>query len=386
MTANLGNVLSQFTILAGTGVSNVSPDTTITGDVGTAGGSYSGLVSTQVDGTFHPINDTTTQQAMTQFNVAYGIISNLPITNPGAWPSGYDLTGNTLGAGINTLGPGVYRFGGDANLAGTLTLDADFDTNAVFVFKIEDDLNIIANSAIVLANGANSCNVYWIVGDSVNMGEGSEFIGNILANNSINLAGGNIIIGRLLSRNGSVTFTGNPSLIANVCICFARGTNILTSKGYVPIENIRIGDEIVTCGDIPEGYTPTKLSRAKTQRVKWVGYFTATNLNKKTHPIRIKKNAFSRNSPQVDVLVSPDHGLHVDGKFFSAKNLVNGTTIYQDTTFNSIDYFHIEVEDHSIVVADGLYAESFLDSNKYIRKTSFVSEALQNHEPNRLVF
>lgn len=398
LTINLGTILSQFSNLAGSGISNVSPDTSITGDVGSIGGVYTGLISSQIDGIFHPIDDTATQMAQAEFDLAFAEISALPLTVAGAWASGsgpfsgiggFDLSGKFLGSEISLLGPGVYSFSGDAIFPScTLTLDAQGDPNAAFVFQIGDDLIVGADTSIILANGANSCNVFFVVNDITNIGAGAEFIGNILSLGTITLQGGNIVIGRLLTNTGEIVLQGSPSLIANVCICYAKGTNILTPDGYVPIENLRAGDEIITCGEIPEGYAPTKrLSDGKVQKIVWTGHYTANNLNKKSYPVCISKNALGKNMPRTDVFVSPDHGVFVsnnneEGKFISAKNLINGSSIYQDTNRTSVDYYHIEVADHSIIIADGLFAESYLDSNKYIRKQNFATSQALN-EPVR---
>jgi hypothetical protein len=393
MSIDLGIILSQFSILAVSGVSNNDSGTSITGDVGTSIGKYSGLTSSQIDGVFHPVNDNDTKIAQLELNNAFFQGSALPITVAGAWASGagpfsgvggFDITGVQLGTGITTLGPGVYNANDTLDFpSGNLTLNAGGDPNAIFIIK-SDGLNISSGTSIMLANGANSCNIFFVVDGAVDLGSSADVIGNILSTESITLSGNNIVIGRLLTTGGAITLLNGASLITNICICYAKGTKILTPHGYISVENLSAGDEIFTFGDIPDEYKPTKRSHPKLQKIVWAGYFTATNLNAKTHPICIRRNALGMGVPRNDVFVSPNHGIFINDKFVSAKNLINGSTIYQDTSRKSVEYYHIETEKHSIIMADGLCAESFLDANKLIHKDSFVESTTPIVEESRL--
>jgi hypothetical protein len=58
--------------------------------------------------------------------------------------------------------------------------------------------------------------------------------------------------------------------------------------------------------------------------------------------------------PHTDLLVSPDHGVFVDGKLICARQLINGTTIRQEEDYTSVEYFHVELESHAILLAEGL--------------------------------
>ena len=401
MSLNLGTILSQFAILAFSGVSNNDPGTSITGDVGTSLGSITGLHSDS-DSVVHPVNDSDTQTAQTELSLAIAQGSALPPTVPGAWASGngpytgvggYDITGVPLGAPtmpggpfISMLGPGVYSADDTIDFpSGNLTLNGGGDPNAQFIFQSGSGqnagLNIGPGASIMLINGANSCNVFFVIDGPVNLGSSADVVGNILSSENITLSGNNIVIGRLLTNGGVISLLNGASLVTNICICFAKGTRILTPHGYIPIENLCSGDEIFTFGDIPDGYKPTKRGHPKLQKIVWSGHFTATNLNVKTHPICIKRDALGVGIPRNDLFVSPNHGIHIDGRFVSAKKLINNTTIYQDTSRKSIEYYHIETEKHSIIMAEGVCAESFLDANKLVHKESFVENTTSIVEP-----
>jgi type VI secretion system secreted protein VgrG len=113
--------------------------------------------------------------------------------------------------------PGVYCFSTSAQLTGTLTLDAQGDAGAVFIFQIGSTLTTASGSSVLLINGASPCNVFWQVGSSATLGTATSFVGNILALTSIALnTGANITSGRALARNGAVTMDTN-TIATGVC-------------------------------------------------------------------------------------------------------------------------------------------------------------------------
>ena len=79
-------------------------------------------------------------------------------------------------------------------------------------------------------------------------------------------------------------------------------------------------------------------------------------------PIRIERDAFADGMPHRDLMVSPDHAIFVDGKLICARQLVNGTTIRQERDWTAVDYYHVELDQHAILLAEGLPAESYLDT------------------------
>nr|MBA3299861.1 DUF3494 domain-containing protein [Thermoleophilaceae bacterium] len=131
--------------------------------------------------------------------------------------------------GGQTLTAGVYRTGSvpSLGLTGTLTLDAQGDPRAVFIFQIEERLTTATASRVSLINGAQACNVFWQVGSSASLGTSSVFAGNILALTSISLKDGAAVDGRLLARNGAVTLI-NDTVTRSRC---APGTEPGTGTG-----------------------------------------------------------------------------------------------------------------------------------------------------------
>jgi len=99
--------------------------------------------------------------------------------------------------------------------------------------------------------------------------------------------------------------------------------------------------------------------------VKWVGYreidLESEPEPESARPIRIRRGAFADDSPRRDILISPDHRVLVGGVLIPTRLLTNGMTIVPDLSCRRVEYFHIELEQHAVLSADGLPAESFLD-------------------------
>jgi hypothetical protein len=194
----LGSAQS-FAVLGGSAVTNTG-SSTIIGDLGVSpGSSVSGFPpGAVVAGTIHAA-DATADAAQVSLTAAFN--------NLGGQACGTDLTGQNLG-GL-TLTPGVYCFSSSASLTGTLTLNAQGNPNAVFIFKTGSTLVTASGSSVVITNGGALCNVFWQVGSSATLGTGSSFGGNILALTSITLNTSASVAGRTLARNGAVTLDTN---------------------------------------------------------------------------------------------------------------------------------------------------------------------------------
>ena len=192
---------SPFVVLGGATVTNTGPSV-LNGDLGVSPGTALvgfGLPAV-VNGATHA-NDAVAAQAQNDLTTAYNVAAGQPVS-----PAN-DLTGTNLGN--RTLNPGAYRYSSSAQLTGQLTLDAQGDPNAQFVFEIGSSLTTASASSVVLVNGASPCNVYWQVGSSATLGTTTAFQGNLMALSSISLNNGATVIGRLLARNGQVSLINN---------------------------------------------------------------------------------------------------------------------------------------------------------------------------------
>ncbi len=207
----------DFAVLAGESITNTGP-TTITGDVGIhPGTSVTGFESVTLDGELHE-TDAVAEQAKVDLVTAYNDAAGRgPVTTVATELGGQTLTGGVYDSSSGTFG-----------ITGTLTLDAEGDPNAVFIFQMESTLITATASNVNLINGAQACNVFWQVGSSATLGTGSSFSGNILALTSITLNTGATVEGRTLARNGSVTLDTN-TITRAVCTDTAPGDTTTTT-------------------------------------------------------------------------------------------------------------------------------------------------------------
>ncbi len=135
--------------------------------------------------------------------------------------------------------------------------------------------------------------------------------------------------------------------------CFAAGTGIATTRGLVPVECVHPGDRVCTVlgGDTAE--------------VIWVGRRKVDCARHpdpaKVWPVRISAHAFGRGMPATDLTLSPDHAVYVDRVLIPIRLLVNGRTVRQMLA-DGISYYHVELAQHDVLLADGMPAESYLDT------------------------
>jgi len=198
----------SFAILAGAGVTNTGPSV-VNGNLGTSPNpsvtGFGGAPDGTVNGTIHRA-DATAAQAQDDLTTAY---------NNAAGQGPATTLATELGG--QTLTPGVYdSSSGTFGITGTLTLDAQGDPDAVFIFKTASTLITASASRVLLINGAQACNVFWKVGSSATLGTNSSFVGNILALQSISVESGVTVDGRLLARNGAVTLI-NDTITRAAC-------------------------------------------------------------------------------------------------------------------------------------------------------------------------
>src|SRR5207248_2688817 len=174
--------------------------TTVTGDLGVSPGTaVTGFPPGTVTGTTHA-GDAVAAQAQIDLTTAYN-----------------DAAGRSVGAvtvagnlGGQTLTPGLYKSTSSLEISsGDLTLDAQGDANAVFIFQMGSTLTTTSGRQVILSGGAKAANIFWQVGSSATLGTTSVMKGTILALTSITATTGATVEGRLLARNGAVTLDSN---------------------------------------------------------------------------------------------------------------------------------------------------------------------------------
>jgi type VI secretion system secreted protein VgrG len=219
-TAPTLGTAETFAVLGASTVTNTG-HSVLTGDLGLSPGtSITGFPPGTYTGTIH-VADAIALQAQNDVTTAYNALTSQKCD--------LDLTGKNLG-GLN-LTPGVYCFSSSAQLTGTLTLNAQGNPNAVWVFQIGSALTTASGSSVLFSNGGSGpgCNLFWQVGSSATLGTKSSLVGNVLALTSITMTTSADLTGRALARNGAVTLDTNHVTPMVCAAATATPTATLTS-------------------------------------------------------------------------------------------------------------------------------------------------------------
>jgi hypothetical protein len=154
-----------------------------------------------------------------------------------------------------------------------------------------------------------------------------------------------------VAANGGALDLSDPT--ATTLACYCRGTRIRTERGEVTVEDLTIGDKVMTVS-------------GRARPIKWIGRSNVATRScdpLKAWPVRIKAHALAEAVPSRDLLVSPDHALLIDDVLIQAGALVNGNSIVRESDVaETITYFHIELEDHELIFAEDAPAETFVDN------------------------
>ena len=211
--------VAQFGIIAGVGVSNNAGFSVINNmDIGISPGIRSSITgfppASIVNGSIYASDDTF------PLGIAAMLIqAKQDLTDAYLFAEGANSTAPVIVAGDQggkTLAPGIYKSTSTLLIqSGNLTLDAQGDANATWIFQIASDFTTVggAGGNVILAGGAQAKNVYWQTGSSATIGDYTSFNGNVLALTSITMNSHAVAVGRMLARNGSVVLTSTDIII-----------------------------------------------------------------------------------------------------------------------------------------------------------------------------
>jgi len=209
--------------VANTGLSNIS------GAIGTSIGAISGFdAPSTVTGSIHN-GDGVTAQASVDLMMAYNQLTAIAptVTNHAA----------AFGAG-EVLPPGVYDIGGAGSIGGNLILDAQGDSNALFIFKIGGAFTSGASSGVFLTHGAQAGNVYWISNGAAALAAGTTMVGSLIATGALSLGAGSTLHGRLFSTTGAIAIYNNnvnsTGIEVGPALGGTLGTNQTVCSGTIP--------------------------------------------------------------------------------------------------------------------------------------------------------
>lgn len=162
---------------------------------------------------------------------------------------------------------------------------------------------------------------------------------------------------------------GHPAIVYDKC--FLRGTYIATPRGNVAIEYLKEGDTVWAIEAGKKIERPITAVRRETAEIN-----KNLPLDLAGWSVCIKKGAFAGNLPERDLWVTPEHCFYFDGRFLPVRMLVNGLSIYYDLSREHFEFFHIETEPHSILIAEGVLTESWLDTDDNRRRVINLSNGV----------
>ena len=154
------------------------------------------------------------------------------------------------------------------------------------------------------------------------------------------------------ANNNAASDINDPTEQVTVTACYCRGTLILTPDGEVPVEELAIGDRVVALA-------------GEERPIRWIGYraydgrFIAGN--RQVLPICVTADAMAPGVPARDLYCRRSTRSGSTGCLVQAKHLVNGATIVQADGIDRVEYFHVELDEHDVIFADGAAAETFVD-------------------------
>jgi hypothetical protein len=298
---------------------------------------------------------------------------NAGTATDGSTPDGY--SGGSGGAAVGGEGSGVG--GGGGGLTGNGS-DGESGTGGAS----------FANGG---AGGANPNGTYGAAGgfggggggDYGGGGGGGGYTGG---DNLSNYGGGG---GSYLDSSGTSTITptdalapgqNGDGLVTFELLCFLEGTLIATPDGPRPVEDLRIGDLVLTADG---AVAPVRwMGRRTLQAFGPEGYLRADPL--RVMPIRIRAGALGAGLPERDLLVSPDHAILIDDILVQAGALVNGFSVVRENRLpERFTFHHVELADHALILAEGVPAETFVDNVDRLGFDNWAEHAaLYGNEPS----
>ncbi|GAB2286253.1 hypothetical protein Dimus_020673 [Dionaea muscipula] len=279
--------------------------------------------------------------AETAVSFADGLANDLVVQ------SGAVFTGNVIGGGSGSvLELGAEAAGTTGTLSGIGGQITAFDT---ITFDTGDAWQVTGSFAGFggeLVKGFTTADSILLSGVT---GVTSSLSGSVLS-----LTSGGTTETLSFSSSGAGTLhvqTVGSNTVISLVPCFVAGTRIATPRGEVPVEDLRVGDEVLTVlGEV----LPVIWTGAK--HIDCGGHDNPAAVQ----PVRISAHAFGHAIPYQDLYLSPDHAVLGEGVLIPVKYLQNGRTVMQ-VTRSEVRYHHIELARHAVVLAQGLAAESYLD-------------------------
>jgi hypothetical protein len=323
------------------------------------------------------------------------------LLNAGTISGGSGTYGGALAGDLNDGGSGSRGYGASGlavkfgSVAGTLVVDpgAAFNGNVAANSAVKDVLQLSGAGGTLSGFGSQfygfstlsfAPHAQWTVSGSSAAFEKPLDIQGFALDDTLDLTdlalkpGGSYVFntisdvltitegGTILNLDFNGSFTGEHFVLttaaggadvtlANGPACFTHGTRILTGAGERTVESLRIGDAVMT-------------RAGAAQPIKWIGRRRYTRAfctdNTDLLPVVFRAGSLGNDTPTRNLRVSPDHAIYIDGMLIAARDLVNGTSIFQENEVTEdLTYVHLEFDSHEVIYAEGATVESFVDDD-----------------------
>ncbi|MFT8674870.1 MAG: Hint domain-containing protein [Acetobacter sp.] len=345
VTGDAGSVVSMGAVY-GSGTANTAPTTS--GATVLTGGNWSAV---NVDGTTYYQNGTSS------------VVGPVVLSNIGTLTisSGAVVSGATITGGIPTVS---VLSGGQMVSSNELNGYLYVNSGAVI------SGNMLNSNVVTLSSGASS-----VQDTFINSGSGADGYSNIMVSSGATVtspylgsstagyftmtisSGATVTDPSTIDGGGVLVTSGGIMSVNDSQPCFLADTLIATPTGEIGIEKLSAGDEVLA---YENGATVTR-------HITWAGKGHCVVCprhpdDEAGYPVRIVKNAITDGMPSKDMLVTSEHCLFMNNRFVPTRLLVNGRSIFYDKSISVYDYYHIETEQHSVLIADGMPTESYLDT------------------------
>jgi hypothetical protein len=311
---------------------------------------------------------------MADFNIPAGTtqtVSSLSGTNTvegnstaayGAGGGTLSVTGNITSSTLTVTG-GILEVGGSANSAtitlNNSTLNAAGSTGWDFfttIFFGTGSCGVIVPPSDATLPDLGGVNISGMTsGDYISTGLSGAITNVSYASGTLSFTQGGVnyalSVGASPTNFVAAVVNGMP-VVEDAPACLLRGSRVTTPGGPVAVERLAIGD-LVT------------VASGEARPIKWIGRrayaaaFVRRNLG--LLPVCFRAGSLGPGVPMRDLYVSPTHAMFMDGLLIHAAELVNGRSVMLVTQPMELEYFHVELDRHAVIFAEGASTESYTD-------------------------
>jgi autotransporter passenger strand-loop-strand repeat protein len=273
---------------------------------------------------------------------------------------GSAVSDTVLSGGVETVFDGGITFGTTINTSGTLALNSGAIVSGAINFAGTEGTLLISARTMPTAtvSGFAASDIIDLKGLHFEPGRTSA----TLSGDTLTVTNGVHVetVTLIGIPEGTVFETRSDSssghgIIVEEAPCFCRGTRILTPRGEVAVEALEIGDLVTTVS-------------GEARPVAWIGKGRSlvTSVNPAARPVIVRRDAIEDGVPSRDLYITRAHALYLDGVLIPVEHLVNGHSILWDDAARVVEFYHVELPSHDVLIADGAPTESYKEEGNHL--------------------